>query len=274
MSTSTDYRNLRRGGFYWEDNVPYVSVTTVLKVLDKPQLTRWQGKLIYRALLTNPELSEEEALGAPFKKSREAMSRGTTVHKIVENYVHEQNYIDQASIEYRPYAQAFYNFITDFQVELIEHEKTLVSKTYGYAGTLDLLARFKNSGRTFILDVKTGKDVYEDYFLQLSAYKQALFENEGIDANMGIILLSTGQDDKPTGNYKFVEANNCFDVFLATKHIWEWKNRELVTSVNYGEYPYIPVNPIDVIPPSAISGTLLPFSEQSEKVGEGVSING
>lgn len=233
MSSPNDSRNDRRGGFYWLDDTPYVSVTTVLSVLDKKALQYWFGKQVYLAMVMDPSLSEKEALSAPYTTSKGAMARGTSVHAIVENYVHEQDYVNQASEEFKPYAQAFYNFVTDHDVEILEHEKTLLSKKYGYAGTMDLLVKFKNSGRILVIDVKTGKDIYDDYFLQLSAYKQALHEQDGIEADMGIVLLSTGSNGKPTGKYKFQEADYCFDEFLASKTLWEWKNAELIESVGY-----------------------------------------
>lgn len=233
MKAQTDFKSDRRGGFYWHEEEPFVSVTTVLSVVAKPALQYWFGKEVYRAMVADPSLSEKEALAAPYNSSKVAMGRGTTVHSIVENYEHKQDYVNQASEAYKPYAQAFFNFITDHDVELIEHEKTLVSHKFGYAGTFDLLARFKKSGRVFILDIKTGKDIYEDYYLQLSAYKQALKEVEGIDADMGIVLLSTGANGKPTGKYKFQEADYCFDQFLSAKSLWEWKNADLIESVGY-----------------------------------------
>ncbi len=84
-----------------------------------------------------------------------------------------------------------------------------------------------------IVDIKTGKDIYDDYFLQLSAYKQALKEQDGIDAEMGILLLSTGANGKPTGKSKFQDGDYCFDEFLAAKKLWEWKNEDLIESVGY-----------------------------------------
>ena len=47
--TNGNNKNLRRGGFYWIDNKPYVSVTKVLEVLDKPALRYWFGKEVYYA---------------------------------------------------------------------------------------------------------------------------------------------------------------------------------------------------------------------------------
>jgi len=222
----------RRGSFYWDkDGKPYISVTTILSVIAKPQIQTWYGKEVYRAMVVDPTLSEKDALAAPYNTSKSAMSRGTTIHSIVETYKHTKKYLENVSDAFKPYAQAFYTWVEDNDVEILENEKTVVSKKYGYAGTLDLLIKFRKKGRILIADVKTGKDIYDEHFLQLSAYKQALFEMEKIDTGMGIILLSTGTDGKGTGKYKFQENDYYFDEFMAARKLWIWKNQGLIASV-------------------------------------------
>lgn len=232
MST-TDFRGSnRRGGFYWDkEGKPYISVTQILQCLDKPALRYWFGREVYRAMIVDPSLSEKDALAAPYRSSKTAMGRGTTVHSIVESYKHTKKYIENIPDDFKPYAQAFYTWFEDNDVEMVENEKTVVSKKYGYAGTLDLVVKFKKNGRMLIADVKTGKDIYDEVFMQLSAYKQAYEENGGEKVGIGVILLSTGADGKPTGKYKFEEGEYCFDEFLAARKIWIWKNQDLIASV-------------------------------------------
>ena len=71
---SKDQRNDRRGGFYWVDNKPYVSVTTALSVIDKPALRYWFGKQVYLAMTKDPTLNEKAALSAPYQMSDKAKS--------------------------------------------------------------------------------------------------------------------------------------------------------------------------------------------------------
>ncbi len=227
-----DNRSDRRGGFYWHtDGKPYISVTTVLSVIAKPQLQYWFGKEVYRAMVVDPSLSEKEALNAPYATSKKAMGRGTTIHSIVEAYKHTKEYIEDIPDDFKDYAKAFYAWVSDNDVEFVEHEKTMVSKKYGYAGTMDLLVKFKKSGRIFIIDVKTGKDIYDEAYLQLSAYRQALKETENVDAEVGVLLLATGKDDKSTGTYKFEQGTDLFEEFLAAKKLWVWKNSDLIESL-------------------------------------------
>ena len=104
-----------------------------------------------------------------------------------------------------------------------------------------LILGFSRSRATYeVVNLETGEltepqtcfcitpDIYDEYFLQLSAYKQALFEMEKIDAGMGIILLSTGTDGKGTGKYKFQENDYYFDEFMAARKLWIWKSKQRV----------------------------------------------
>lgn len=232
MSKSDLRESNRRGGFYWDkDGRPYISVTTILQIMDKPALRWWFGREVYNAMVVDPTMTQKEALGAPYASSKGAMKRGTEVHKIVENYKHTKKYMKTVRGEFKDYAQAFYNWYEDNDVEILGNEKTVVSKKHRYAGTLDLLIKFRKKGRLMVCDVKTGKDIYDDVFLQLSAYKQAHEEAGGEEVGIGVVLLSTGKDGTATGKYKFEEGEYCFDEFLAAKKIWIWKNQDLIASM-------------------------------------------
>lgn len=222
-----DKRNQRRGGFYWVDGKPYVSVTKVLEVLDKPALRRWFGKEVYLAMVKDPSLNEAEALSAPYKISESAKSRGTTIHSIVESYKATGNEIDSIPFEFKGYAQAFYNWVKDNNIRVIEHEKTVYSDTYRFAGTCDLIVENQQTGSIWLCDIKTGKDIYQEAFLQVSAYKAALIEKGETIDRVGIILL------QESGEYKFAEGTNYFEEFLAAKKLWEFVNREDCKKIGY-----------------------------------------
>ena len=221
----TDKTDDRRGGFYWLDEKPYVSVTTVLKVLDKPAIRYWFGKEVYLAMVVNPTLTEGEALAAPYKTSGKAQERGKTVHSIVEAYKTTGAKIEGIPEAFVGYAKAFYSWAADNNVKVLESEKTVVSQKHMFAGTLDLLVH--TGQKRLLVDIKTGKDIYPEAALQLSAYRQALQENnEPVDA-MGVVLL------REDGTYKFEEQTPVFEIFLSVKHIWEWQNAELCGKVVY-----------------------------------------
>lgn len=228
MSNSTnDLRNRRRGGFYWHNNEPYVSVTTVLKVIDKPALRWWFGREVYYAMVKDPSMDEKKALAAPYRKSKKAMLRGTTVHKMVEDYEHGDDPVSLIGGEFEGYAKAFKKWLNDNTVTIVENEKSVRSDIHKYAGTLDLIVKLDSDEALHIIDIKTGKDIYDDYFLQLAAYQHALAE-QGWDIKHTAILLLN-----PDGTYKFELNEASVEPFLAAKKLWEWKNRELIEKVGY-----------------------------------------
>ena len=216
-----DFRDSRRGNYYWFDGEPYPSVTAILSILDKPALRYWFGKEVYRAMTASPGLGEKEALNAPYQTSSDAKDRGSTIHSIVEAYEHTQKYIENVPEKFRGYAQAFYRWTADNHITIVEHERTVVSQKYKFAGTLDMLVKLNGNEMPVVVDVKTGKDIYNEAFLQLSAYRQALKENGTQTAGVAVLLL---QEDGSL-KYQYTEVD-FFRQFFACKVLWEWMNAE------------------------------------------------
>jgi hypothetical protein len=214
----------RRGGCYFIDGKPYISVTNILETIDKPAIRWWFGKQIYLAMVKEPTLSEQEAMSSPYDTSDTAKSRGTAVHSIVE--VWRQNDIKIDTIpELQPYADAFYKWLQDVKPEKIESEKTIVNLKEGYAGTLDLLAKI--NGEPCIIDVKTSKDgeTYREAFLQVSAYLGAMPEiKRGFVLGLGA-----------NGKYTFKEVDVDLEAFLACKKLYEYLNKEDLKKIGYGK---------------------------------------
>lgn len=203
---------------YWIGGKPYISVTQVLKVIDKPAIRYWFGQQVYRAYTKEPSLSEQEALSAPYKMGKKAQSRGTSVHQIIENWHTQQMTLDP---ELTPYITAFDDFMHTHNVTLITHEQTVVNEKEGYAGTLDLIADI--GGKNFFIDVKTSKDgnVYVEAGLQLSAYKLAHAD----DHEIAVVSLSE------KGKYTFQVMPYDPEAFLACKKVYEYINRDMLLEV-------------------------------------------
>lgn len=229
----TDNRNTRRGGFYFEGETPYATVTTILKVIDKPALMRWASKETYYAMVKDPTISEQQAVNAPYFKSERSKTRGLEVHDIVESYKVKGEDLSSVTEPLRPYIKAFYQWLGDHQVKILQNEVSSKSDRYGYKGTCDLLATLGGSEDVYVIDVKTGKYIYDEVELQLSAYKQSLNEQGQKADRLAVLLLETGKDDLPTGNYVFATRNYKFKEFLAAKTLWEWQNQETCYKIGY-----------------------------------------
>lgn len=217
-------KNKRRAGMYWLENKPYLSVTTILQVINKGfALDYWKAKQVYLACMANPEISEKEATLAPYHQSNTAKDRGLTVHSIIEAY--NASGCTIVSEVYQGYLEQFKLFIEAFNAKIIESEKTVVNHTHRYAGTLDLIVELK--GKAWILDIKTGKNIYQEAKLQLSAYRECFKQNE--IEGVGVILL---QED----GYKFetyTETKKSFSAFLGSKELYEYLNEEDLKKLGY-----------------------------------------
>jgi predicted RecB family nuclease len=233
MKTMSNLKDAKRGSFYFIDKKPFASVTTILSVIDKPALRRWYGEQVYYAMLNNPSLKKEDALSAPFAMSQTAKSRGTTVHSMVEAYkagtVVEEAHIPE---QFKGYAKAFYTWIEHHHIDILEHEKTVICKEYQYAGTMDLLVKLNGTTSPTVVDVKTGKDIYTEAFMQISAYQYALKEGGTESGSIAVLLL------KDDGTYKFEVMSDFarkFQGFLACQKMYEALNEEMLKKIGYFE---------------------------------------
>jgi len=228
-----DLKLSRRGGCYWVEDRPYISVTNILGVLDKPALRIWYGQCVYRAMVADPGMTEQDALKSPYAISGKAKKRGTNVHDLTEHFVDTDEYIISLDDDMQGYGIAYRNWMHDFSPEIIAQEQTVFSEKHGFAGTLDALIKFGDKSEPIILDKKTGQDLYPEVQLQLSGYKQC-FEEKGEKVGMAALLL------KPDGTYKFERYHNfLIDEFLACKTLYEWKNKkqmdEISKVINYNK---------------------------------------
>lgn len=224
-------KSSRRGGLYWVDKKPYLSVTTVLGIIDKPALRFWYGQQVHRAMVQDPSLSEKDALAAPYQKSRKAMNRGTTIHSLVETYKGTGDRIENIPRQYQGYAMAFYDFMAATKASLIEQERTLFCEKPQIAGTLDIYAQIGD--KKHIIDVKTGKDIYPEVGLQLSAYAHMMREAGKEVDEISVLLLETGADDLPTGKYKFQTLTEDFMAFRAAHRLYCYLNEAKLNQYGY-----------------------------------------
>jgi predicted RecB family nuclease len=202
----------RRAGYYHiDDEKVYPSVTTILSVIHRPSLELWKIRESVKAALADPSLSVNEVLSKVDSASAKAASRGSAVHKIIEQG-------GAFSEGLAGYGKAYEAFREAVKSEIIEREYLVYSEKYGYAGTLDAYVRIGE--RTAILDYKTSKAIYSDYAIQLSAYKQAFEEMKGASAVDAIAVVRLGKD----GDWDYHEMVYDFAPFAAALNLWKWYN--------------------------------------------------
>lgn len=154
-------------------------VTTIIGAgLPKPNLIKWASRSAaeyadreweYLARLGSED-RVREIKDAPWNHRDRAATRGTELHALADKFVQGEE------VEIRPdladSVSQYARFVDEWQPEVVLGEATVYHLSYGFAGTIDLIARLRD-GRTALIDLKTGKGVYGDVAYQLAAYRYA-----------------------------------------------------------------------------------------------------
>jgi len=213
-------------GHYIVDGYKYPRVTSILKVINKPALLEWYGKM------GTKEAKEFTQLRAEF---------GTLLHKHIEELVQlEDDELNREipnilkryeNEEMRGCILSWLNWKKDKQFGQRQTEALIISKKHGYAGTLDFYGKVNNS--LFLADWKTSKDVYPEYFLQMSAYAEGIFEMTGMYPEYAGVVALHGDG---SFIYKYInkkQLKDFFEVFKACKTIYHWQNSGLASYIPF-----------------------------------------
>ncbi len=160
-------------GYHLKDGTKVPGVTTIIgRFKDSGGLLYWaceQGKAIERG-----EISKL------YDKRDEAADAGTLAHALVEAHIagEAMPVIPDTKTGEQAF-QGFQNYIhwqEDNRIQVIKQEMELVSELYLFGGCPDALG-VDSRGTLNILDWKTSNGVYQDYLIQIAAYKQLWEEN-------------------------------------------------------------------------------------------------
>jgi hypothetical protein len=120
--------------------------------------------------------------------------------------------------------EGFFQFLLDWTPKYEFTEATVVSDTYGYAGTLDSIAVI--DGKRYILDIKTGRFVYPEVALQLAAYSRADYAIvDGKQVELPTVRRGLVLHLRPEG-YELRPVridDEVFDSFLAAFDVHNWQ---------------------------------------------------
>lgn len=168
-----------------------VSVTTFLRVLDKPALNRWKEDTGIRnaiaaershllkdialddvaGIIRNNKMGSEAALST-------AATRGLDIHKLLEDFVTKGTVPSPADFppDHRGYVRQLVAWLltaVDRGFEVEAAEQLVAHPKLGYAGRYDL--RAKLGGFSYLIDLKTNRHgkVWSDHHYQPVAYAHA-----------------------------------------------------------------------------------------------------
>ena len=192
-------------------------VTSITGLLDKSGvLMAWASRIDKAHLLQYFETATgnmfsreelipviEEAFRQHNVKKEAAADIGTQVHDYAEAFV-KARLAGQPAPEINDSwpdpvlngVMAFLDWVNSEPVKFLAAERIIYSKKHNYAGKSDVVLEY--DGAKVVGDYKTGKGIYSDHYYQLSAYWNALEEEDKIKYPKGLIL----HFNKETGDFK------------------------------------------------------------------------
>ena len=172
--------NSGRGHRYVDANgLAVPGVTTILKALPKDALINWAAETTAEVALNRwdelaamPPADRLKALKrARYDVLDKASNRGTQVHNIAEKLIHGERVTKPEGLE--GYIDSYVRFLDEWDVDPVLVEAVVFSHTYGWAGTLDLIAKLPGLGLS-LLDIKTSRSgIFGETALQIAGYRFA-----------------------------------------------------------------------------------------------------
>lgn len=177
-----------------------MSITTALGALDKPGLRMWERQQVaayavanahellnrteergFRYLQAVPKILTEKAVDeleevdiytSAEHALNDAANAGTWIHNWIDEYLTGMIPEDPEREDHAEMVVAFLDWYEENEsdIEILYTETTVFGGDY--AGTFDIIIRFK--GKTYLVDIKTSRRVYDSHVSQMSALGAAV----------------------------------------------------------------------------------------------------
>jgi hypothetical protein len=169
--------------FYKTPNGNLPSITTVLSILSRDAIKAWRKRV-----------GEEEANKISTKASR----RGTSVHKMCEDYLNNELDIKNFLPNDRETFNSLKPVLDEHLDNIYAQEVPLWSSYLGVAGRVDCIAEW--DGKLSVIDFKTSrklkkKEYISNYFQQCSAYAVMWEERTGIPINKIVVVIAVDGEE-------------------------------------------------------------------------------
>lgn len=206
------------------------SVTTIFGIMAKPGLDRWKiGKAIEAALSTPRDDNEPDdryhkrIRERSFEETSEAAKLGTRIHDAIDNAFDGI----EPEEELKQYVAPTLEYLKTLNLSDIRREEVVVNLFDGYAGRVDLLARYGSTN--IVIDFKTKKTQegvkitpFEFQATQIAAYGMAAFGtlDRCIGANIFISTTEPGRIE--TCVYKEEKLKSEYEAFIDMSSLWRF----------------------------------------------------
>lgn len=158
-------------------------------------------------------LGRELRAAATAERDR-AAALGTAVHDAAAT----GRQVSDVDPELQPRLRQYLHWLERSGAEILASEFQTWNVTEGYAGTSDILVRFRD-GSVYLVDIKTGKGIYRDHVTQLVAYLNAEFV--GADGEVDPVTTELLHSAVGMAVLHLSDAGWEFIAFRATSQVWE-----------------------------------------------------
>lgn len=197
------------------DEIP--SVTTVMKLLNKPELVKWSN---FMGLVCKKNIDDILDISSKVGSLTHYIIERHNKHKIINfNILNDYPLNIQKAVDKT--IKGFKLFLKDYKPKSIKSEYRIKNNIFG--GTIDNVAMIKDE--KFIIDYKTSKQVYPSMFIQLAAYNKLLREEKQMKIDKVAILVL----NKKKIEYNFYQMKvpylekyyePIFDLLLKLYYLW------------------------------------------------------
>lgn len=188
-------------------------VTTILSVLDKGEgFLRWVASRGF-------ENSKKEA--------RKAAEFGDLVHTGIDSWINNLPVL--GSLEVKNAVDSFKKWSTKNVERWLALEVGIFSSKYLYAGTADAFAVLK-SGRIALIDFKTSKAIRAEYILQLNAYANGDYTDNGFDLKTidEALIVHYNRKTGEWDTHPILLADEHFRAFISLRYLYKWREENQV----------------------------------------------
>ena len=165
--------------------------------------------------------------GKDYRAERaKAADAGTLAHIMVEHRLRGEEWPGTNEVEpevvekARQGFEAYLAWERITKLELRYSEVPLVSVSYRFGGTPDAVGEF--DGKLILIDWKTSNSVYQDYLLQLAAYKQLWEENyPEHPIRGGFHLCRFGKETGDFAHHYYPELDEAWEAFKHMRALYD-----------------------------------------------------
>jgi len=210
-----------RHRYSFEDGIAIPSVTGILGIIAKPALVNWSANMVADSVASSlkPGVAYDEieiqsivetARKSHFQKKVDAANIGTFVHHWVEQRIKGENPGIPVNEKLANSCLRFVDWIEEHNVKFLASEQIVYSREFNYIGTLDFICQIGK--KLYIGDLKTSSGIWDEYKLQVAAYRHARVEEFPSEKYFGQLIVRVGKEGD--FEFKIIDGDDNYQVLF------------------------------------------------------------